>query len=124
MKIVEVKVHPLRTALQQPFAFSQGWVKNRSATLVEVVTDEGITGWGEAFAQGLEPPQIAAAVIQSALTPLLLGADPLVSKGLQHLLKPIPHDGGSGSRLGLQTISGCSHKGFGPLMSLQRIALL
>ena len=27
MKIVDVKVHPLRTPLEQPFAFSQGWVQ-------------------------------------------------------------------------------------------------
>jgi hypothetical protein len=27
----------------------------------------GITGWGEAFAQGLEPPEIAATVIDKAL---------------------------------------------------------
>jgi D-galactarolactone cycloisomerase len=76
VKIAEVKVHPLRTPLEQPFAFSQGWVKHRSATIVEVVTDAGLVGWGEAFAQGLEPPQISAAVIDSALGPLLLGADP------------------------------------------------
>lgn len=94
MKIVEVKVHPLRTALQQPFAFSQGWVKNRSATLVEVVTDEGITGWGEAFAQGLEPPQIAAAVIESALKPLVLGADPLDIEVLWHRMYHATRDYG------------------------------
>ena len=62
MKIVDIKIHTLRTPLEVPFAFSQGWVRNRSATLVEVLTDEGITGWGEAFAQGLEPPQIGAAL--------------------------------------------------------------
>jgi len=44
MKIVDVKVHPLRTPLEQPFAFSQGWVKHRSATLVEVITDSGLVG--------------------------------------------------------------------------------
>lgn len=94
MKIVEVRAHPLRTALQQPFAFSQGWVKNRSATLVEVVTDEGITGWGEAFAQGLEPPQIAAAVIESALKPLVLGADPLDIEVLWHRMYHATRDFG------------------------------
>ena len=36
-------------------------MKRRSATLVEVLTDESVSGWGEAFAQGLEPPQIAVA---------------------------------------------------------------
>ena len=53
MKITDVKIHVLKSQLTEPFAFSQGWVKQRSATLVEVFTDEGITGWGEAFAQGL-----------------------------------------------------------------------
>ena len=94
MRIVEVKVHALRTPLEQPFAFSQGWVRNRSATLVEVVTDEGLVGWGEAFAQGLEPPQIAAAVIESALKPLLLGADPLDTEVLWHRMYHATRDYG------------------------------
>ncbi len=94
MKIVEVKVHPLRTPLDTPFAFSQGWVKARSATIVEVITDEGITGWGEAFAQGLEPPQIAAAVISSALAPLVIGQDPLATEVLWHRMYHASRDYG------------------------------
>jgi D-galactarolactone cycloisomerase len=94
MKIVEVKVHPLRTPLETPFAFSQGWVKARSATIVEVITDEGITGWGEAFAQGLEPPQIAAAVINSALAPLVIGQDPLATEVLWHRMYHASRDYG------------------------------
>lgn len=84
MKIVDLKLHVLKSPLAEPFAFSQGWVHQRSATLVEVITDEGISGWGEAFAQGLEPPEIAAAVIQHALRPLLIGADPLDTEVLWH----------------------------------------
>ncbi len=84
MRVTEIKVHVLRSSLSQRFAFSQGWVRHRSATLVEVLTDQGVTGWGEAFAQGLEPPQIAAAVIESALKPLVLGADPLDTEVLWH----------------------------------------
>jgi L-alanine-DL-glutamate epimerase-like enolase superfamily enzyme len=49
----------------------------RSATLVEVITDEGISGWGEAFNQGLEPPQISAALIERALQQLVLGTNTL-----------------------------------------------
>ncbi|MEI7967910.1 MAG: mandelate racemase/muconate lactonizing enzyme family protein [Betaproteobacteria bacterium] len=94
MKIVDVRVHPLRTALEVPFAFSQGWVRHRSATLVEVITDEGITGWGEAFAQGLEPPQIAAAVIGSALKPLVVGSDPLDIEVLWHRMYHATRDYG------------------------------
>jgi D-galactarolactone cycloisomerase len=52
VKIADVRVHVLRSSLEQPFAFSQGWVSSRGATLVEVTTDEGITGWGEALCQG------------------------------------------------------------------------
>lgn len=77
MKISAVDVFVLSTPLDTPFAFSQGWVHRRAATLVRITTDDGIVGWGEAFAQGLEPPQIAAAVIEHALRPLLLGENPL-----------------------------------------------
>lgn len=77
MKISSVDIFVLSTPLDTPFAFSQGWVNRRSATLVRITTDNGIVGWGEAFAQGLEPPQIAATVIEHALTPLLLGKNPL-----------------------------------------------
>lgn len=84
MKITGLTVHVLKSPLAEPFAFSQGWVKQRSATLVEVHTDQGIVGWGEAFAQGLEPPEIAAAVIEHALKPVVLGADPLDTEVLWH----------------------------------------
>ena len=49
MKITEIHACTLQSPLKQPFAFCQGWVTKRSATLVEVITDEGISGWGEAF---------------------------------------------------------------------------
>jgi len=84
MKITDLQIHVLKSPLAEPFAFSQGWVRQRSATLVEVMTDAGISGWGEAFAQGLEPPEIAATVIDKALRPLILHADPLDTEVLWH----------------------------------------
>ena len=77
MKIRAVDVFVLKCELEQPFAFSQGFVTQRAATLVRITSDDGTTGWGEAFAQGLEPPEISAAAIEHALKPLLLGEDPL-----------------------------------------------
>lgn len=77
MKISAVDIFILKTPLETPFAFSQGWVKHRSATLVRISADDGTVGWGEAFAQGLEPPEIAAAAIEYALKPLILGENPL-----------------------------------------------
>jgi D-galactarolactone cycloisomerase len=84
MKITGIRAHCLSSALEAPFAFSQGWVKSRGACLVEVQTDAGLTGWGEALCQGLQPPHIAAAAIESALAPLLAGADPLQIEPLWH----------------------------------------
>jgi D-galactarolactone cycloisomerase len=84
VKITGVRAHVLRSPLAQPFAFSQGWVASRGATLVEVSTDEGLTGWGEALCQGLQPPEIAGGAVEAALKPLLVGADPTQPEVLWH----------------------------------------
>jgi D-galactarolactone cycloisomerase len=94
MKIVDIKSYPLTVQLDQPFAFSQGWIQKRSSTLVEVFTDEGLTGWGEAFNQGLEPPQISAAAIEHALRPLLIGQNPLATEVLWHKMYAATRDYG------------------------------
>jgi len=94
MKIVDVKTYEVQTAIEPPFAFSQGWVRKRSATLAEVVTDQGLSGWGEAFNQGLEPPQISAATIEHALKPLVLGANPLDMEVLWHRMYHVTRDYG------------------------------
>ena len=84
MKIADIRTYCLSTPLETPFAFSQGWVKSRGATLVEVITDGGVSGWGESICMGLQPPQIAAAAIEHALKPVLLGADPRDVEVLWH----------------------------------------
>ena len=94
MKITQVRAHVLRSALEQPFAFSQGWVSSRGATLVELQTDEGVTGWGEALCQGLQPPEIAAAAIQHSLKNLLVGEDPLQPEVLWHRMYHYTRDYG------------------------------
>lgn len=94
MKITDLKIHVLKSSLTEPFAFSQGWVRSRSATLLEVLTDSGPSGWGEAFAQGLEPPEIAATVLDKALRPLLIGADPLDIEVLWHRMYHMTRDYG------------------------------
>lgn len=76
MKIIDVKTHVLTTPLQEPFAFSMGWVTKRSTMIVELVTDEGITGWGESLCHGLQPPKIAKTIVEEALKPILIGQDP------------------------------------------------
>jgi D-galactarolactone cycloisomerase len=49
MKISSVETYILEAPLQQPFAYSQGWFRARTAMIVRVLTDEGIEGIGECF---------------------------------------------------------------------------
>lgn len=84
MRITDLDVFVLKAPLDTSFAFSQGWVGQRSATLVRITSDDGFAGWGEAFAQGTEPPEIAATAIEHALKPLVIGADPLEPAVLWH----------------------------------------
>ena len=82
MKVTSVDTFILKSALDKPFAYSQGWVTGRSTTVVRIRTDDGLEGWGETFSVGLQPPEIAASVIENALKPLVIGKDPFSTEVL------------------------------------------
>ena len=46
MKITAIKSHVLSYKLDNEIGYSQGYYNQRSVHLVEVSTDEGLTGWG------------------------------------------------------------------------------
>ena len=71
MKITSIKTHLLEHKLDQSFESASSGFDTRSHVLVEVTTDEGLTGWGEC----LGPAQANAAIVK-AMTPLLVGRDP------------------------------------------------
>lgn len=76
MKITDIKTHVLRQELApgDQFAYAQSWYRTRNALVVEVFTDEGIVGLGEAY----EGPSIVnRAIIDEVYRPLLVGADPM-----------------------------------------------
>jgi D-galactarolactone cycloisomerase len=77
LRIAEVRTFLLEAPLERPFAYSRGWVEKRSAMLVEVLTDSGLHGWGEAFG----PPRLSQAAVEH-LMPMLLGADPLATEAI------------------------------------------
>jgi D-galactarolactone cycloisomerase len=52
MKIIDVKSHVLQYPLEKELGYSQMYFDRRTAHIVEVVTDEGIHGYGEAFGGG------------------------------------------------------------------------
>jgi D-galactarolactone cycloisomerase len=72
MKIRDVKIYVLDAPLAEPFAYSQAWYERRGACLVEIVGDDGNSGWGEAFG----PARLTAPIIDY-YKPLLLGEDAL-----------------------------------------------
>jgi D-galactarolactone cycloisomerase len=72
MKITRVRTHVLQAALSQPFAYSRAWYDTRTAMLVEIETDAGLTGWGECYG----PARMTAAVVESVAA-WLIGEDPL-----------------------------------------------
>ena len=73
MKISEVKSYILSENLPDSFGFSQGWVKKRSSFLVEIITEDGISGWGESLCHGLQPPEVAYTFVEKCFKPHLIG---------------------------------------------------
>ncbi len=73
MKIVEVLAHHLQIPDRKSGpAVPSTWSRSNQV-LVEVRTDDGLTGWGEAFGYGV--PEAVIAAVRHTLRPLLMGAD-------------------------------------------------
>jgi D-galactarolactone cycloisomerase len=72
MKITEIRGYHVGYDLPEPAANSNQVLRRREALMVEVVTDAGITGWGDTVAS----PDAAAAVVRARLAKIVLGQDP------------------------------------------------
>lgn len=75
LRIRDVIAYPLSCEIEEPFSFSQKWVKRRTAVLVKVVTEEGVDGWGEIFCH--DAWAAAAQLVEQTYKPLLIGRNPL-----------------------------------------------
>ncbi|MGD9291128.1 MAG: mandelate racemase/muconate lactonizing enzyme family protein [Desulfobacterales bacterium] len=75
MKITDIKAYVLEAKLpkDKQFVWAQARVTSRVATLVEIFTDDGIIGLGEAF--GFSPLAIKA-VIEGRFKEILIGENP------------------------------------------------
>lgn len=71
MKITNIKVTHVNVPFDAPFWWTAGLYAGASKSIIEVETDEGIVGLGEA------PWWHFGEVIKSDITPALIGADPL-----------------------------------------------
>jgi len=77
VRIAAVNVHVLEARISEPFAWSFNRTDMRASCLVEIVAEDGTTGWGECFG----PARLNAAVVK-AFRPLLIGADALATDRL------------------------------------------
>ncbi len=74
MKITDIRTIRLRATIPtEGQVFSRSGLRHsRSATLVQVETDEGISGWGSSSGNG----ELIEAIVGRVLRPLLIGMDP------------------------------------------------
>jgi D-galactarolactone cycloisomerase len=97
MRITRVRVHRLEGPLERRFGWSLGWTGRRTATLVEVNTDGGLTGWGDGSWGGdrlRRHPE------------LVVGRSPFESEAIYDDLRPpaaSQHDRGEPASAGLDT---------------------
>jgi D-galactarolactone cycloisomerase len=104
MKIREIKSHVLQYPLDEELGYSQQYYDRRTAHIVEVVTDEGISGFGEAFGGG----GIAfgnKAIVERTIAPMIVGMDPLDNEVIWHKVYNLLRDHGQ-KGMPMQALSG------------------
>ncbi|WP_136659741.1 mandelate racemase/muconate lactonizing enzyme family protein [Nitratireductor sp. XY-223] len=104
MKITRVKSHILQYELDRELGYSQQFYSRRSAHLVEVQTDEGLTGWGECFGPG----NVAIAnrtIVEEVIQPMILGCDPVDRDAIWHNVYNLLRDHGQ-KGMPIQALSG------------------
>jgi len=84
MKITAIHAIPLAIPMKPMTPPSTWRAGTRKQIVVRVVTDDGLTGTGEAFAYGA--PLAVVSVIDESLAPLLIGQDPLRIEALVDLM--------------------------------------
>lgn len=104
MKITDVISHVLCYDLEEELGYSQQYYRQRTAHLVEVQTDEGITGWGECFGPG----NIAIAnkgIVEKVIQPMVVGLDPINRDVIWHKVYNLLRDHGQ-KGMPMQSLSG------------------
>lgn len=104
MRITAVKSHVLSHELPQELGYSQQFYRARSAHLVEVQTDQGVTGWGECFGPG----NVALAnktIVEQVIAPMVAGENPLEREFLWHKIYNLLRDHGQ-KGMPIQALSG------------------
>ncbi|SOD92649.1 mandelate racemase/muconate lactonizing enzyme family protein [Spirosoma fluviale] len=83
MKITQISLYQYDIPLKAPIAISLGTIENARNILVEIQTDESITGWGEGspFWMIVGETQASSLAAADDMARLLIGRDPLDIEG-------------------------------------------
>ncbi|WP_170476215.1 mandelate racemase/muconate lactonizing enzyme family protein [Ruegeria arenilitoris] len=104
MKITRITSHVLSCDMPELLGYSQQYYAKRSAHLVEVQTNEGVTGWGECFGPG----NVALAnksIVEKVIQPLIAGDNPMNRDAIWHKVYNLLRDHGQ-KGMPLQALSG------------------
>ncbi len=104
MRIVDVRSHVIMYDLAEELGYSQQYYTKRTAHIVEVVTDDGIRGYGEAFGGG----GVALgnkAIVEKTIAPMIIGMNPLDREVIWHKVYNLLRDHGQ-KGMPMQALSG------------------
>ncbi|KPA20559.1 putative isomerase YitF [Shimia sp. SK013] len=104
MKITKITSHVLQYDMPEVLGYSQQYYDKRSAHLVEVTTDEGVTGWGECFGPG-NVALANKAIVETVIQPMVLGMNPLDRDVIWHKVYNLLRDHGQ-KGMPMQSLSG------------------
>ncbi|MBC8143516.1 MAG: mandelate racemase/muconate lactonizing enzyme family protein [Armatimonadetes bacterium] len=82
MKIESIRTYRLSCPIPEILGFAQGRFGSRQALLVQVVTTDGLSGWGEAAG----PAAVVQAAINTFYAPKLIGKNPLQTELLWNVM--------------------------------------
>lgn len=104
MKINKITSHILQYDLPEELGYSQQYYAKRTAHLVEINTDEGITGWGECFGPG-NVAKANRTIVEDVIQPMILGEDAINRDVLWHKVYHLLRDHGQ-KGMPMQALSG------------------
>jgi len=104
MRITGIESHILQYDLERPLGYSQQYFTKRTAHLVEVRTDQGLTGWGECFGAGAVA-LANRAIVEQVIQPMIQGRDPFDREAIWHHVYNLLRDHGQ-KGMPLQALSG------------------
>lgn len=93
-KICDVKIYPFEIKLREPFHIASMVFENAQNVLIQVLTNQGVTGWGEASPAHSITGETQAVCLTAAreIKPLLLGRNPLAIASLvDDITRYLPH---------------------------------